>query len=124
MRVEDLRVYQKLFELTLEVHKLTWTFPKFETYELGSQLRRSSNSAPANLAERFGNKHTNIYLESISRSQGEIRETKHHLKIAQRKNYLTYEQLNKLILEYEISSKMLYKLEESLKETGAKKQAT
>jgi four helix bundle protein len=47
---EDLEVYQKLCDLHLEVHKLTFTFPKFELYELGSQLRRSSNSSPANIA--------------------------------------------------------------------------
>ena len=63
MKVEDLNVYKKLFKLTIEVHKLTMEFPKFEMFELGSQLRRSSNSIPANLAEGFGNKHTNIYTE-------------------------------------------------------------
>jgi len=93
MQVENLEVYQKLSKLALEVHELTMTFPKFELYELGSQLRRSSNSAPANLAEGFGNKHTNIYLESISRAQGEIRETKHHLRIAYKKQYITKKKL-------------------------------
>jgi len=114
MRVEDLRVYQKLFELALKIHNLTMTFPKFEMYELGSQLRRSSNSAPANLAEGFGNKHTNIYLESISRAQGEIREAKHHLNVAYRKNYVPKDVLDDFINEYEYSSRMLYKLENSL----------
>jgi len=114
MMVENLKVYKKLFKLTLEVDELTMTFPKFEMYELGSQLRRSSNSAPANLAEGFGNKHTNIYLESISRAQGEIRETKHHLQIAHEKKYLTKEKLNYFINSYEECSKMLYGLEKSL----------
>lgn len=103
-----------MFGLALEVHELTMMFPKHEMYELGSQLRRSSNSAPANLAEGFSNKHTNIYLESISRSQGEIRETKHHLRMAHEKKYLTKEKLNYFINEYEQCSKMLYGLERSL----------
>jgi len=114
MQVEDLKVYNKLCDLTIDVHKLTLTFPKFEMYELGSQLRRSSNSAPANIAEGFNNKHTNIYLESISRAQGEIRETRHHLKIAFRKNYLTQDELNYLIEEYNICGRMLTSLEKSL----------
>lgn len=114
MRVEDLEVYKKLFKLALEVHEITMNFPKFEMYELGSQARRSSNSAPANLAEGFSNKHTNIYLESISRAQGEIRETRHHLKIAYKKGYITEEKLNYFIKEYEECSKMLYGLEKSL----------
>lgn len=112
--VEDLEVYQKLCSLAIKVHELTLTFPKFELYELGSQLRRSSNSAPANLAEGFNNKHTNIYLEGISRAQSEIRETLHHLKIAFQKKYLDGEKLNHFLKEYNISGRMLTNLEKSL----------
>jgi hypothetical protein len=54
-RVGDLMVYRRLVDLHMRVHDLTLTFPKFEMYELGSQVRRSSNSAPANLAEGFNN---------------------------------------------------------------------
>lgn len=114
MQVEDLEVYQRLCNLLLEVHELTMSYPKFELYELGSQTRRSSNSAPANLSEGFGNKHTNIYTEAISRAQGEIRETKHHLRIAFKKGYLTQEKLNYFILEYERCSKMLFMLDRAL----------
>ena len=117
MRVEDLEVYNKLCDLAIEVHKLTLTFPKFEIYELGSQLRRSSNSIPANLAEGFNNKHTNIYLEGISRAQGELRETIHHLKIAFRKEYFSKEKLNYFLKEYEICGRMLTNLEKSLIKT-------
>lgn len=114
MRVEDLEVYRRLVDLVMQVHDLTMKFPKFEMYELGSQLRRSSNSVAANLAEGFGNKHTNIYTECISRAQGEIRETKHHLHIAQKKGYLSEGEFSQLYSELEICSKMLYRLEKSL----------
>jgi len=114
MQVEDLEVYKRLCDLEIDVHKLTLTFPKFEMYELGSQSRRSSNSAPANVAEGFNNKHTNIYLECISRTQGEIRETKHHLGIAFRKGYITKEKLSYFIEAYDICGRMLTNLEYSL----------
>jgi four helix bundle protein len=120
VKVEDLKVYRKLFTLSLKVHTLTLIFPKFEIHELGSQMRRSSNSAPANLAEGFDNKHTNIYLESISRAQGEIRETVHHLNIASQKNYLLELELKKFLSEYEECSKMLYGLEKSLNRNSKK----
>jgi len=113
-KVEDLEVYKKLFNLALEVHTLTFAFPRFELYELGSQLRRSSNSAPANLAEGFNNKHINLYLEGISRAQAEIRETKHHLKVASKKQYLSQEKLDYFVANYEECSKMLKGLERSL----------
>ena len=112
--VEDLDVYKKLFNLAIETHKLTLTFPKFELYELGSQLRRSSNSAPANLAEGFNNKHTNIYLEGISRAQGEIRETIHHLKVSFQNKYIYQEKLNYFLKEYDVCGKMLTNLGKSL----------
>ena len=115
--VNDLEVYRKLCGLTIEIHKLTLTFPKFELYELGSQIRRSSNSGPANLAEGFNNKHTNIYLEGISRAQSEIRETIHHLKIAFRKKYLPEERLDCFLKEYDACGRMLTNLEKSLKRT-------
>ena len=113
-RLGDLKVYRRLVELHLQVHDLSLTFPKFELYELGSQVRRSSNSAPAQLAEGFNNKHRNIYLESISRSLGEIRETQHHLMVAHRKGYLTQETYERLIGEYNECSKMLRAIDRSI----------
>jgi four helix bundle protein len=114
MKVTDLDVYRRLFKLALEVHEVTLGFPKFEMFELGSQLRCSSNSSPADLAEGFGNKHTNIFTETISRAQGEIRETMHHLRIAFSKKYISKDKLDNFTNEYETCSKMLYGLEKSL----------
>ncbi len=49
--VWDMVVFQKAYEAALEVHKLTLGFPRHEQFELASQLRRSSKSICANLAE-------------------------------------------------------------------------
>jgi len=65
----DLKVYQKLKALHLEVHRESLLFPKFKLYELGSQVRRLSNAAPAILAEGWGSRHTNIYIEAISKDE-------------------------------------------------------
>jgi four helix bundle protein len=111
---EDLDVYQKLCKLHLEVHNLTLTFPDFEKYELGSQLRKSSNSAPANLAEGWNNKHINIYLEGINRAQGEIQETRHHISMAFKKKYISEEKYNYFTKEYNECGKMLNGLKNSL----------
>lgn len=118
--VEDLEVYQKLCKLALEAHELTMAFPKFELYELGSQLRRASNAAPAMLAEGFGNKHTNIYSENISRAIGEIKETKHHLKMACNKKYLDQKTLDDFIARYDECLRMLHGLDKSLLEKHRK----
>jgi four helix bundle protein len=83
----ELRVYQELRRLHLVVNEESLMFPKFKMFELGSQVRRSSNAAPAILAEGWGSRHTNIYLEAINRAKGEVRETQHHLDMANAKNY-------------------------------------
>lgn len=111
---EDLNVYQKLLQLHLEVNELTLTFPKFEMYELGSQLRRSSNSIPANIAEGWNNKHINIYLEGINRAFGELQETRHHLTVAFKKQYISKDVHENIIVRYDESAKMLRGLQQAL----------
>lgn len=110
----DLNVYQKLKALHLEVHRESPGFPKFETYELGSQMRRSSNSAPALVAEGWGSRHTNIYIEAINRSLGEVRETQHHLEVAKDKNYLSEQRFAELDAGYDECGRMLDGLHQAL----------
>ena len=114
---EDLEVYQKLCELHLEISEASLKFPKFELYELGSQVRRSSNSAPANLAEGWNNRHLNIYLEGINRSMGELQETLHHLRMAFRKGYFDRGQYEGYRERYLEAGRMLRGLKRSLSDS-------
>jgi four helix bundle protein len=50
----DFRVYAISYKMALEIHKQTLTFPDFEKYELGAQLRRAAVSIPSNVAEGYG----------------------------------------------------------------------
>ncbi len=50
----DLDIYNSAFSLALDVHYLTMKLPKYELYEQGSQIRRSSKSIKNNIAEGFG----------------------------------------------------------------------
>ena len=119
----DLKVYQKLKGLHLNVSEVSLTFPKFEMYELGSQVRRSSNSAAAILAEGWGSRHTNIYLEAINRSMGEVRESQHHLDVAKDKKYLNENQSSAFDGAYDECGRMLERLYEFLCEwRGSKRQ--
>ena len=94
MRVEDLVAYQKLCDSHIEVCELTRDWPREERYELTSQINRSSNSSPAQLAEKNYDRHVRNRIEGVNRSRGEALETVHHLCIAKRKGYVdaqTYE---------------------------------
>ena len=52
--VEDLRVYQRAYAVSLEVHRASLDFPRIEHFALADQVRRASKSVCANLAEGFG----------------------------------------------------------------------
>lgn len=50
----DLEVYKTAFDLAVRVHKMTMKLPKYEMYEQGSQIRRSSKSIKDTIAEGYG----------------------------------------------------------------------
>jgi four helix bundle protein len=114
MRVEDLLVYQRLCDLHIDVCDLTHTWPSEERYELGSQVRRSSNSSPAQLAEKHSDRHIRNKIEGVNRSRTEASETIHHLFIAFRKRYLTPDVYERFRERYQECVRMLNGLERSL----------
>src|SRR4051812_44865217 len=114
MRIEDLNVYVLLCDLHLEVCDLARRFPLEERFELGSQIRRSSNSAPANLAEKHSDRHLRNKIEGVNRARGETLETVHHLFIAMRKQYISLANYEALRERYQQCIRMLNGLEQSL----------
>ncbi|MEN8137679.1 MAG: four helix bundle protein [Bacteroidota bacterium] len=50
----DLEIYQMAYQLAVEVHLLTMKLPKYELYEQGSQVRRSSKSIKDTIVEGYG----------------------------------------------------------------------
>ena len=112
--MEDLEVYQKFCQLHIEVCDLTHTWPQEEKYELGSQARRSSNSAPAQLAEKNDDRHVRNKIEGVNRSRGEAGETIHHLFMAKLKGYITEEVYLAYKGRYKECIRMLNGLEKTL----------
>ena len=112
--VEDLEVYKKLCQLHIEVCDLTHQWPLEEKYELGSQVRRSSNSAPAQLAEKNDDRHIRNKIEGVNRTRGEAAETIHHLFMAKLKGYITEEVYQKFRDRYKACIRMLNGLEKTL----------
>jgi len=110
-RVEDLSVYQKLCDLHIEICQMTTKWPAEERFELASQIRRSSNSAPANLAEKHNDRHVRNKIEGVNRARGEAHETIHHLYIALRKKHLDNNCYESLRSRYDECIRMLNGLE-------------
>ena len=61
----ELKVWQKSYQLCLEIYKITAKFPKDEKFGLTSQIRRAVVSVPSNVAEGYGRKTTADYIESL-----------------------------------------------------------
>ena len=114
LHVEDLEVYIKLCRLHIEICDMTHKWPQEEKYELGSQVRRSSNSAPAQLAEKNDDRHIRNKIEGVNRSRGEAGETIHHLFMAKLKGYITEEEYLEFRQRYKQCIRMLNGLEKTL----------
>jgi four helix bundle protein len=114
LEVEDLEVYKRLCRLHIEVCDLTHTWPKEEKYELGSPARRSSNSAPAQLAEKNDDRYIHNKIEGVNRSRAEAGETVHHLFMAKLKGYISEEIYLEFRRRYKECIRMLNGLEKTL----------
>ena len=55
MGFRDLKVYQLAYKLAMEIFRESKAFPPEEKYSLTDQIRRSSRSVPANIAEGYRN---------------------------------------------------------------------
>ena len=79
---KDLEIYQKAHRLAIEVHALTTRLPKFEIYEEGSQIRRSSKSVVTNIVEGFGRRrYKNEFILFLTYAFASCDETQEHLEI-------------------------------------------
>jgi len=79
---KDLKVWQKSYELCLEIYRITAKFPKEERYGLTSQIRRSVVSIPSNIAEGYGRKTTMDYIRMLYISYGSVCELETQILLA------------------------------------------
>jgi len=84
---EKLEVWKKSVEFTVEIYKITETFPKDERFGLTSQIRRASVSIAANIAEGAARKSSKEFLNFLSMSQGSASEVETEILIAFKLGY-------------------------------------
>jgi four helix bundle protein len=80
----DLKVYQRAYRASLDIHKTTLEFPRIEQYALADQLRRSSKSVCANIAEGFARQKysTKEFSRFLAVAEGSAQETQVWLEYA------------------------------------------
>jgi len=99
---KDLKVFQLSFEAGLEIFELTKKFPKEERYSLIDQIRRSSRSVSANIAEAWRKrKYPKSFISKLSDSESEAAETQTWLDYALAFKYVDKQVHEKLYDKYE-----------------------
>ena len=86
---KDLIVFQSAIKLAIRIHELSKNFPQEEKYSLTDQLRRSSRSVAANIAEAFRKRrYPKSFILKLSDSEGEAAETQVWLYFVETFGYL------------------------------------
>ena len=110
-RYEELNVYKLAFALQQEIFVLTKSFPKEELYSLTDQIRRSSRSVGANIAEAWQKRrYVAHFISKLTDSDSEQAETRHWLKTALKCGYITQSEEDELQKKYSDLGAMLGKM--------------
>ncbi len=113
---EDLEVYKLAFSLQQSIFEISKTFPKEEKYSLTDQIRRSSRSIGANIAEAWQKRnYTAHFVSKLTDSDSEQAETQHWLRTAYHCEYINNEVYSSLIDECKHIGSMLGKMMQDAK---------
>ena len=110
----ELIVWQKCHQLTLKIYSITRHYPKEEVYGLVSQMRRSSSSAPTNIAEGCGRNSDAEMKRFLTIASGSTSELEYQLCLSRDLNYITeatFKELSDFAIE---NRKMMYSFIEKL----------
>jgi len=89
---KDLIVYQKAYKLAMEIFEISKTFPKEEKYSLTDQMRRSSRSVTACIAESWAKRrYEKAFVSKLTDSLGEEYETENWLEYSKDCKYIQEE---------------------------------
>lgn len=97
MDFRELMAYKKAFDLSMEIFYLTKSFPVDEKYSLTDQIRRSSRSVSANIAEAYRKRrYVNHFISKLTDSDAENSETNVWLEFSLKCGYINDEQYSDL----------------------------
>jgi four helix bundle protein len=116
---QDLKVWEKAHHLTLAVYRFSKSFPKEELFGLTSQMRRSSMSIGANLAEGCGRRSDGEMGRFVQIAMGSAAELSYHLLLARDLKLLDEGSYERLCADAGEVSRMLSSLSQSVRTHAA-----
>ena len=100
---KDLEIYRLSYDLAVKIHKFSLTLPKYELYEEGSQVRRSSKGITSAIVEGYGRrKYKADFIRFLLYAHASCDETILHLNFIKDTHKLDKKDLTSLIDEYNI----------------------
>ena len=107
MNFTDLNIWKESHTLSIEIYKLTKSFPKSEMFGITSQIQRASTSISANIAEGFGRKGNKEFLQFLYQAKGSLYETQNFILLCQDIGYIEKSIAINILNQYELLAKML-----------------
>jgi four helix bundle protein len=105
---KSLRVFQLSYKLAMEIFEISRSFPREERYALTDQIRRSSRSVAANIAEGYRKRqYSRAFVNKMSDADGEAAETQVWLDVAKDCRYIDDMTHERLISDYRQVGSML-----------------
>ena len=98
----ELKVWQRAIDSAMEIFEVTKTFPREELYSMVDQIRRSSRSVAANIAEAWRKRrYSAAWVSKLNDAEAVAAETQTHVELARRCQYLTNTHADRLDDQYE-----------------------
>jgi len=120
-KFENLKVWQRAIDYTLEIHKMTRAFPKEEVYILTSQVKRAADSVALNIAEGSTGQSNAEFVRFLGIAIRSGIEVVSCLHIAKKRNLINDEVFTTLYNEMSEIVRMTQALRNSIKEKDEKK---
>ena len=105
----NLLIWKRSHQLTLEVYKVSQSFPKEELFGLTSQIRRAVSSVPINIAEGSGRNSNKDFAHFLQIAIGSASEVEYELLLAHDLQYINKDEYERLINETVAIRKMIIK---------------
>lgn len=112
---KDLIVWQKSYELTLNIYKIVKKFPGEEKYGIAVQMQRCAVSIPSNIAEGYGRKYTQEYIHFLNIAYGSCCELETQLMLSKDLGFIIDSEYNNIIEAHNDVERLLSALIRSLK---------
>lgn len=107
----ELQVYKLSREVAKEIFILSKSFPRDELYSLTDQIRRSSRSVGAQIAEAWGKRrYEKNFILKLTDADAEQLETQHWIEVSEECKYLDSVKSGELLKKCESIGKMIYKM--------------